>query len=86
MVNQHHPRRRHRIALSEQLRRASELDAIRLERCLTPAEQAEADNLADRAYMRQWRAQQRLQEAIITIRMIAPTVRTSGPRNAGGAA
>lgn len=85
MVMQHPRCRRHRIALSEQLRRAAELDAIRLERRLTPAEQAEADNLADRAYMRQWRAQQRLQEAIITIRMIAPG-RTSAPRNAGGAA
>lgn len=78
--------RRHCIALPDQLRRTAELDAIRLQRRLTPAEQAEADNLADRAYMRQWRAQQRLQEAIITVRMIAPATRAYGDRNPGGAA
>lgn len=86
MVTQHHPRRRHRIALAEQLRRAAELDAIRLQRPLTAAEQAEADNLADRAYMRQWRAQQRLQEAILAVRMIAPDPQMQRPRNVGGAA
>jgi hypothetical protein len=42
-----------RLAL--QTRRRAELDAIRLDRALTPAEQAEADRLADRLYMREWR-------------------------------
>jgi DNA/RNA-binding domain of Phe-tRNA-synthetase-like protein len=35
--------------------RAAELDTIRLQRPLTVQERNEADNLADRLYMREWR-------------------------------
>ena len=42
-----------RMALQSQ--RRAELDAIRIDRALTAAEQAEADRLADRLYMREWR-------------------------------
>jgi hypothetical protein len=50
--------RRKIIPLAQQLQRSAELDAIRLARKLTAEEQAEADRLADRAYMRAWRANQ----------------------------
>jgi len=50
--------RRQQIPLAQQLQRSAELDAIRLTRKLTAEEQAEADRLADRAYMRAWRARQ----------------------------
>lgn len=56
------------MPVADQVRRAAELDAIRLQRRLTPREQAEADNLADRAYHRHWRALQRQQEAMLATR------------------
>lgn len=56
------------MPVRQQLRRMAELDALRVERGLTASEQAEADNLADRAYHRQWRAMQREQGAIIAMR------------------
>lgn len=43
--------------MAEQRRRAAELDALRLSRRLTTAEQVEADRLADAAYHRLWRAE-----------------------------
>jgi predicted glycosyltransferase len=54
-----HPRQ---TSLSEQRARTAELDRLRLQRPLTPQEQAEADNLAHRAYLRAWRATQRERE------------------------
>lgn len=78
------------MPVAEQLRRAAELDALRLQRQLTEAEQAEADNLADRAYHRHWRAMQREQGARIVsnlaARMTPLSSRINGPRNHGGAA
>jgi len=47
-----------RIPIADQRRRTAELDAIRCRRPLTFAEQAEADRLANAAYLRAWRAQQ----------------------------
>lgn len=44
------------IPVREQLRRSRELDRLRTIRGLTAEEQAEADSLAHRAYMRAWRA------------------------------
>lgn len=41
--------------VAAQLARSQQLDAIRAQRRLTAAEQAEADNLAGRAYFRAWR-------------------------------
>lgn len=58
-----------KMSVADQVRRTRELDAIRLRRRLTPSEQAEADNLADRAYFRLWRARQREQEAAIAARL-----------------
>lgn len=49
---------RRQIPVAEQLARTAELDRIRCQRKLTEAEQAEADNLAERAYIRAWRAVQ----------------------------
>ncbi len=81
-----HTRPSRQMSLADQISRTRELDAVRLQRRLTPGEQAEADNLADRAYQRQWRALQRRNEAIIAVRQIAPGRRTDGHRNAGGGA
>lgn len=78
------PRASRQMSVADQISRARELDVIRLQRRLTPDEQAEADNLADRAYQRQWRALQRRNEAIIAVRLIAPGRRTDVHRNAGG--
>lgn len=47
--------RRREIPVAEQLARTAELDRIRCQRKLTASEQAEADNLAGRAYIRNWR-------------------------------
>lgn len=47
-----------KIPIAEQLARSAELDRIRCQRKLSPAEQAEADTLAGRAQMRAWRAVQ----------------------------
>lgn len=69
------------MAVADQRRRAAELDLVRLQRKLTPAEQAEADNLADRAYQRQWRAMQREHGA-----MIAACLAEQSRRINGGAA
>ena len=54
--------RRRIIPVRDQLRRSSELDAIRLTRGLTAAEQDEAERLAHRAYMRAWHAAQAVTE------------------------
>lgn len=51
------PKRR-QIPLAEQRRRSAELATLRLTRGLTDAEQAEAEALAHRAYMRAWHAAQ----------------------------
>ena len=53
---------RRQMPLADQRRRMAELDAIRLQRGLTAGEQAEADRLAHRAYMRAWHAQQAAHE------------------------
>lgn len=45
--------------LAEQRRRVAELDAIRIDRRLTGEEQAEADRLTQRLYMRVYRQRQR---------------------------
>ncbi|NLR72841.1 hypothetical protein HGI47_18355 [Novosphingobium sp. ERN07] len=73
------------MPVAQQLRRTAELDALRLLRPLTAAEQAEADNLADRAYQRQWRARQREYGAMIAARMASQAHRAM-PRTSGGAA
>ncbi len=52
-------RQQHRIPLADQIRRRRELDAIRMQRALTPAERAEDDDLAERFAKRVWRAQLR---------------------------
>lgn len=57
----HSTREQRSIALQRQ--RSEELDNIRLQRRLTDPEQAEADTLAHRLYMRQWRAQMAEREA-----------------------
>jgi DnaJ-domain-containing protein 1 len=44
-----------RIPLAQQIARRAELDTLRLSRRLTPSEAAEADNLAQRLYMREFR-------------------------------
>lgn len=59
------------LRLADQRARSAELDAIRLQRRLSIEEQAEADNLADRAYYRAWRAQQREREAAVNARLAA---------------
>ena len=51
------------IPVREQLQRTAELDVLRLQRPLTPAEEAEADNLSLRAYHRAWRAAEAQREA-----------------------
>lgn len=43
------------MPLQAQLARSAELDRLRAQRPLSAAEQAEADNLAHRAYSRAWR-------------------------------
>lgn len=43
------------IPVADQLRRTRELDRLRTIRGLTAEERAEADSLAHRAYMREWR-------------------------------
>lgn len=48
--------KRLQIPVAQQMARSRELDRIRLSRPLTPEEQAEADNLMDRAYQRERRA------------------------------
>lgn len=53
---------RRQIPVAEQLARTAELDRIRCQRKLTVAEQAEADNLAGRAYIRTWRASEAARE------------------------
>lgn len=55
----HRPGAARTTRLAQQRARAEQLDAIRLERPLTNAEQAEADQLASRHYMRVWRQQMR---------------------------
>lgn len=65
--------RRPFTSVADQRRRSAELDALRLSRRLTAEEQAEADNLADRAYYRAWRAQQRDREAALTARLARST-------------
>jgi hypothetical protein len=47
------------MQLVQQLGRTRQLDALRFTRPLTPAEDAEADRLSHRAYMRTWRQQER---------------------------
>jgi hypothetical protein len=42
-------------SVGEQRRRASELDGLRLRRQLTTSERREADRLAHKLYMREWR-------------------------------
>ncbi|WP_298290302.1 hypothetical protein [Novosphingobium sp.] len=74
------------MPVADQLRRAAELDALRLQRALTASEQAEADNLADRAYHRAWRAMQRDHGAQLAARLVAQAPRTLGPWNTGNAA
>lgn len=78
MVTALSTRRSRQIPVADQLRRAAELDSIRLQRRLTPREQAEADNLADRAYHRHWRALQRQQEAMLANRIAGQGARTIG--------
>lgn len=46
---------RPRLSIAQLRRRIDDIDALRLIRPLTPAERAEADNLAHRLYMRSWR-------------------------------
>lgn len=74
------------MPVPDQVRRLAELDAIRLERPLTAAEQAEADTLTNRAYHRQWRAQQREREAMIADRLAHQAARKSTSRMIGDAA
>ncbi|MFN3424522.1 MAG: hypothetical protein ACK40C_07445 [Novosphingobium meiothermophilum] len=74
------------MPVPDQVRRLAELDAIRLERPLTAAEQAEADTLTNRAYHRQWRAQQRERETIIADRLADEATRQSVSRTIGNAA
>jgi hypothetical protein len=54
-----HPRQ---TSVAQQRARTAELDRLRLQRPLTPQEQAEADSLSNRAYLRAWRATQRERE------------------------
>ena len=51
--------RRRRMSVAEQCARTRELDDIRLRRPLTPEERTEADDLAERAYGRAYRARGR---------------------------
>lgn len=44
--------------VAEQRQRSQQLDALRTQRRLTREEADEAERLAHRAYMREWRAQQ----------------------------
>lgn len=77
------------MPVAEQLRRTAELDALRLQRPLTAAEQAEADNLADRAYHRHWRAQQRHHSVRISANLTACLAQNTAchmSRMTGGAA
>lgn len=46
---------RRQMSVADQVARTRELDRIRTTRRLTAEEQAEADNLMDRAYQREWR-------------------------------
>lgn len=66
------------MPVRQQLNRMTELDALRLQRGLTASEQAEADNLADRAYHRHWRAMQREHGAIIAMRPVTGGFGTNG--------
>lgn len=54
---------RPRLSVPEQNRRRAELDEIRLQRRLTPAEMEEDERLSHAFYMRQWRAEQASIEA-----------------------
>lgn len=47
---------RPRLTVAQQGERRRQLDALRLQRRLTPEERAEADDLANRLYMRVWAA------------------------------
>lgn len=77
------------MPVADQLRRTAELDALRLQRPLTAAEQAEADSLINRAYQREWRAQQRQHTARISANLTARLAHNAAcqmPRMTGGAA
>ncbi len=52
-----------KMSIAEQRRRARELDDIRLQRPLTPTEQAEDDRLTEALYQRVWRTVQSEREA-----------------------
>ena len=56
------------ISPADVRKRIDQLDTIRLERHLTDAECAEADALARRLYMRQWRAIERERERERTLK------------------
>ncbi|MFN3553424.1 MAG: hypothetical protein ACK4UL_09975 [Novosphingobium meiothermophilum] len=74
------------MPVPDQVRRLAELDAIRLERPLTAAEQAEADTLTNRAYHRQWGAHQREREAMIEQRLARQAARKCASGMIGDAA
>ncbi len=74
------------MPVPDQVRRLAELDAIRLERPLTAAEQAEADTLTNRAYHRHWRAHQREREALLEQRLAHQGARKCASRIIGDAA
>lgn len=78
MVAAHTTARPRQMTLADQRRRSAELDAIRMQRKLTPEEQAEADNLVQRAYLREWRAMQREHGAMIAARIAAQDHRMNG--------
>lgn len=52
---------RPRLTIAQQGQRRRQLEAIRLQRPLTPEERAEEDDLADRLYHRVWKASLREQ-------------------------
>ena len=56
---------RPRLTVAQQGERRRQLDAFRLQRRLTPEERAEADDLAERLYMRVWAASLRQSQASV---------------------
>ena len=57
------------VSPAELRQRIKQLDELRLQRSLSDAEQAEADQLSMRLYMREWRAQERERELALNLRL-----------------
>ena len=57
------------VSPAELRQRIKQLDELRLQRSLSDAEKAEADQLSMRLYMREWRAQERERELALNLRL-----------------